>query len=418
MAKHSAYLQRRPRRGIMVLYLAVLMSVLIGFTSLGVDWAEVQLAKTQLLAASDAASRAAAANISNGVTAAQNAAVLYGGYNAVAGTAFVVNPTDDIDFGTWSTSSKTFTVLTGSARSGANAIRVWGRRTTPNGNPVKLTFGPLIGASTIDMQVQSIAYLPPGTGTFGLVGLNSANMTGNSTTDSYNAASGPYSSSSAGMSGFVASNGNMNITGNTTIKNNIYMQAGQGLSASGSASYGTRETLSSTLVWPTPSAGSYASSNNNSSIGMPTNGANLNWSSGTLNIPSGNYYLNTFNISGGTVNISSGVTLYMNGNFGLSGGTINTSGNLPANFEVKMVTAAGVNISGNSSLYADIQAPTSPINISGGSTIYGRLIGSSLSISGNTSIHVDTSLPTVTGASSPPAGSGGGSGSGAIQLVK
>ena len=62
-----------------VVYVALLMTMLIGFASLGVDWAEVQLAKTQLLAASDAASRAAAANIGNGVTAAQNAAVLYGG---------------------------------------------------------------------------------------------------------------------------------------------------------------------------------------------------------------------------------------------------------------------------------------------------------------------------------------------------
>jgi hypothetical protein len=401
-----------------VVYVAVLMVVVLGFASLGVDWAQVQLAKTQLLAASDAASRAAAANIVNGVTSAQDAAVQYGGDNSVAGTAFVVNPTSDIDFGTWSTTARTFTVLTGAARSSANAIRIWGRRTNAKGNPIKLTFGPLIGASTIDMQVVSIAYEPPGTGGYGVVGLGSVLLQSGAAikTDSYDAASGPYSSGSAGDYGYVATNGGMNLNGTVTINTNIYMQSGQSLSANGSVSYGTRKALTSTLVWPTPSAGSYATSNNNSSIGMPTNGANLNFSSGTLNIPSGNYYLNTFNVSGGTINISSGVTLYMNGDFSVSGGTINVSSDLPANFAVKMVTAAGVNISGGSNLYADIQAPTSPINISGTNNVYGRLIGSSLNVSSGLSIHVDTSLPTVTGASTPPAG--GGSGSGTIQLVQ
>jgi hypothetical protein len=401
-----------------VVYVAVMMSVVLGFASLGVDWGMVELAKTQLLAASDAAARAAAANISNGVTAAQNAAVQFASDNSVAGTSFVVNPTSDIDFGTWNISTRTFTVLTGSARSGATAIRVWGRRTTANGNPIKLTFGPLIGASTIDVQVASIAYVPPGTGSFGLLGLSSVMLQSSGTikTDSYNAAGGSYSAGSAGSYGYVATNGGMNLNGTVSINSNIYMQSGQSLSANGSVSYGTRETLSSTLVWPTPSAGSYATSNNNSSIGMPTTGANLNFSSGTLNIPSGNYYLNTFNVTGGTVNVSSGVTIYMNGDFSVSAGTINVSSDLPTNFTVKMVASAGVNISGGSDLYADIQAPTSPINISGTSNFYGRLIGSSLNVSNGLSIHVDTSLPTVTGASTPPAGGGGSSGT--IQLVQ
>jgi hypothetical protein len=400
-----------------VIYVVIIMGILIGFASLGVDWAEVQLAKTQLLEAADAAARAAAGNISNGVTSAQNAAVAYGGYNSVAGTAFLVNPASDIDFGTWNPSTKTFTILTGSARSGANAIRVWGRRTTANGNPIRLSLGPLLGASTIDMQLSSIAYAPSSSGSYGLIGLNSVMLQSSAAikTDSYNASAGAYSAGSAGTLGSVATNGNMNLNTNVTIKQNIYMQSGQSLSANGSVSYGTRDVLSSTLVWPTPSAGSYATTNNNSSIGMPSNGANLNWSSGTLNIPSGNYYLNTFNITGGTVNISSGVTLYMNGNFGVSNGsTINVSGNLPANFEVLMVASAGVNISGGSDLYADIQAPTSPININGTSNFYGRLVGSSLSVGTGLAMHVDTSLAVPSGASTP---SGGGS-SGSIQIAQ
>ena len=157
------------------------------------------------------------------------------------------------------------------------------------------------------MRVASIAYIPPATGSYCFIGLNSVNMTGSSSTDSYSRA---VPQRTTATSGFVASNGNMNLTGNATIERAIHMLSGQSLSSSGNASFGTRKTLSSSLAWPTPSAGSYATSNNNSAIGMPTTGANLNWSGGTLNIPSGNYCLNTFNISGGTVNISSDVTIY------------------------------------------------------------------------------------------------------------
>jgi len=69
-----------------------------------------------------------------------------------------------------------------------------------------------------------------------------------------------------------------------------------------------------------------------------------------------------------------------------------------------MVTAAGVNISGGSDLMADIQAPTSPININGTNYFYGRLVGSSLSVGSSTDLHVDTSLPAVPGASQPSGG--------------
>ena len=103
-------------------------------------------------------------------------------------------------------------------------------------------------------------------------------------------------------------------------------------------------------------------------------------------------------------------TLYINGNFSMSGGTFTAYNNLPANLKIYVVTAGGVNISGVSALYADIQAPTSPINLGTITNYYGRLIGKTISYStgATTAFHVDTSLAAVSGASTPTGGGSGG----------
>ena len=45
--------------------------------------------------------------------------------------------------------------------------------------------------------------------------------------------------------------------------------------------------------------------------------------------------------------------------------------------------------------YADVYAPNSPINLSGGSHFYGALVGSTINNSGGTAIHYDSRLPFV-----------------------
>src|SRR5438093_1359388 len=120
---------RRGRRAFTLVYAMIIMTALAGFVSLGVDWGRIQLIKTQLQRAADSASRAAASQISNGITATQNTAVTWASYNTADGTAVVINPTTDVEFGTWDPVGRTFTVLSGASRTSANAIRVWARRT-------------------------------------------------------------------------------------------------------------------------------------------------------------------------------------------------------------------------------------------------------------------------------------------------
>ena len=91
--------------------------------------------------------------------------------------------------------------------------------------------------------------------------------------------------------------------------------------------------------------------------GSYNNLGNVNLSGhSSLTLSAGNYYATNFNLSGNSsVRVTGQVTLYVNGNFGIGGNAdVNVLNNLPKNFRVRMVSGAGVNLSGNADLYADI----------------------------------------------------------------
>lgn len=140
----------------------------------------------------------------------------------------------------------------------------------------------------------------------------------------------------------------------------------------------------------------------------------------SLTLSGGNYYASNFDISGNAqVNVTGQVTLYVNGNFGIGGSAdINVLNNLPKNFRIRMVCSAGINLGGNSDLYADIYGPQSPVNISGNGDIYGAIISGGISMSGGGNVHYDESLGYGQSGSGGSSGSGTSSGSGQISLVK
>ncbi len=405
---------RKRRSGIALVYGVILMTLLSGFVSLGVDYGHVQLVKTELQQAAESAARAAVSQFGSGIATVQNTAVIWAGRNTADMTSVVIDPVNDVDFGTWTPATRSFTVLTGAARTSANAVRVWAHRTAAKGNAVRLTFGAVIGQSTCDVNASAVVYVAPASRNYGIIGLNSLDFTHFVSTDSYNASIGSYGSQTPGTSGYVASNGTVTLHNQVTVSQDVYMLAGQTLSVNGGSVYGSRNAVASAIVWPTPSAGSYATTNDNGSIGLPATGANASFSGGTFAVPPGHYYLNSFSMSGGTINISGPTTIYMNGPFTFSGGNLNVLSGHPSDLMIYTVTASSVSISGGSPVFADIQAPTSTISISGLSNLYGRVIGKSLDFNSECGVHYDTSLPAVTGASTPT----GSSSASSIQTVR
>src|SRR5207237_5684493 len=156
--------RRRPRRrrtGVSALYTISLLTALIGMSSLGVDYARVQLAKTELQRGADAAARYAASTLNSGTATARSNAVACAAQNTVDGQSLVLDPNLDVEFGTWDSSTKTFTP---SAGSNIDSVRVSAHRTAARGNAIPLTMAAVIGRRTCDVNVTAIAQLQSGFG--------------------------------------------------------------------------------------------------------------------------------------------------------------------------------------------------------------------------------------------------------------
>ena len=104
--------------------------------------------------AADAAARAACATLPQGTTAAQNVAIAIAANNYADGSPVTLNASTDIQFLNW-TSSTSYTVL--SSASGANAVRVYARRTAASGNPIPMLFAMVLGKPSLDVIASSVA---------------------------------------------------------------------------------------------------------------------------------------------------------------------------------------------------------------------------------------------------------------------
>ncbi len=147
--------KRRPRAGIATMYAVLLLPVLCGFVSLGVDMARVRLTKSELAAAADAAARHGASFLPNGSGAVITAAVATAASNSAGGSPVVLDPNTDITVGTWDPATKVFT----SGGANPNAVKVDAQRSTARGNPVKLIFASMFGQNNCDIHVSSITVL-------------------------------------------------------------------------------------------------------------------------------------------------------------------------------------------------------------------------------------------------------------------
>jgi Flp pilus assembly protein TadG len=149
---------RRRTHGVVIVYATLIMTILVAFAGLAVDWGRVQLVETEMQRATDAAARFGAAglrNILNGTSAAYNNAITSAAENKVDGTPLVLT-TSDIELGQWNTTYRTFTA---SSPGVANAVRVTAHRSNSRGTAVRLTFGGLFGAKTVDVSTTAIAML-------------------------------------------------------------------------------------------------------------------------------------------------------------------------------------------------------------------------------------------------------------------
>jgi len=138
----------------MLIYCTITMTAMFGFVSFAVDLGRVQVAKTELRRAADAAARAAIPEMGTTLSNLQAVAQQYGSANLVDGTALSLDATNDIAVGTWDTTNRVFVTT---AFANANAVRITARRTAARGNAVPLLFAAALGQKTCDVSAVAIA---------------------------------------------------------------------------------------------------------------------------------------------------------------------------------------------------------------------------------------------------------------------
>jgi Flp pilus assembly protein TadG len=372
------------RGGFSLLYAILAMVVLFGLISFAVDYGRMQVVKSELQRVADAAALHAAPGLLDG--SYQDRARIVAAENTVDGASFRMN-NGDVTSGTWA--NGTFSV----GGPNPNAVRIHAELTA-----VPMIFGRLIGISTRDVQAYSIAVLP--LASYGVVGLTSISMGGNTSTSYWS----PDGTANSSEHGSIASNGNITLSGSTMIYGDARPGVGGTISGGSGRVTGSTQQLAAPLSFPNANAGTYENVNDDNLVPQIDAGHDLKiGGSTTVTIPAGTYYLHDLTISPQATLICSGpVTMYVYHNVNVGGSTL-TYGNLPRNLKIILCpdkngnSPGPVSISSNSAMYASIYAPQSPVTLSGNGDLYGSVLGQSISMTGTSNIHYDLSLSGGTG---------------------
>ena len=244
-------------------------------------------------------------------------------------------------------------------------------------------------------------------------------MSGGATTDSYSSASGgTYKTTHTTTGGSVGTNGNVNLSGNKTqVGGSIYAPntaigaCPNGVSESGGAGMvsnaANKVVATGPVTVPTPPAPnppppttSYSGSQNL----VPGNYGNIN-GNGTWTLAPGVYNINSLQINGGgsvTISPPGAVVINIAGQgttqpLVFSGGaTIANPTGLASNFQINYGGTNPMVLSGGTNCLAVVNAPNSPVTITGNSDFYGSIVGSTLTDTGGAALHFDTALSNNT----------------------
>jgi Flp pilus assembly protein TadG len=387
----SAPALRFGRRGSALVYLTVSMVALVAFVSLAVDVGRVQMVRGELQLAADAAARYGAAGLETGVSAAEQNAVNAARDNKADGTAVVLDPNTDVEFGTWNESTKTFTALTGAAQSGANAVRVTARRTADSGNAVPLFFARVIGRTTCDVRAQSVARYQPDPLIHGVAGMNGITFRNNAFFGSYNSSATTAPAEATALSGgTLYSNGAISAANGSDMKGNVVIGP-SAPAVSGISITGTTARMAAAIVAPAEVSWSPAANPNGTPQAYTANG--------NVTLPGGTYWFTSVTING-SLSFSGPATVTVNGPVEINGALLAYNlvpGNLKV-FQIGATTFADSDGNGNNiNIVADVSAPQAAFMARNNLLLRGRLIAASIDVKNNAEIYYDLSLGTTEG---------------------
>ena len=318
---------------------------------------------------------------------AVGSAAVLGQAHAVAPQAHpvVVDPDADVEFGAWNDSTKTFTVLTGAAQSGADAVRVTARRTAAGGNAVPLLLARVVGRTSCDVRATSIARYNPATSIAGIEGLNGITMSNNAFVGSYNSATTTTpAEASATAVGNLYSNGAIVGSGGDVEGGVVLGPSAPGVV--GISVSGTTTRAASPLAPPAEMTWSPAPNPN----GLPQNYT----ASGNVTLPAGIYWFTSLTVNGSLI-YSGPATVVINGPVEING-ALRAYNLIPANLRVYQIgnyTFADSDSNGNNiDIVADVSAPSAHFMAKNSLLLRGRLVAGSIEVKNNADFFYDVGL--------------------------
>jgi len=144
------------RRGIVLVFVAVILVLLIALAALAVDLGYVYAVRQDLQVVADAAALAAASGLSVDQATARQRAREYAGKNPISGAAVELLDAD-IELGLWNGDARVFTPLADGSPQRPHAVRVTPRLSESRGSSVGLYFARALGIDTLDIETSAIA---------------------------------------------------------------------------------------------------------------------------------------------------------------------------------------------------------------------------------------------------------------------
>ena len=371
------------RRGSALVYVTSAMVALLAFASLAVDVGHVYVVKSELQLAADAAARYGATGIELGVSTAQSYAVDAANDNNADGTAVVIDPAADVEFLHWNKSDRTYVVLSGPARSTANALRVTASRTAANGGGVQLMFSRVLGKTSQDVRASSIAYIEQRRPS-GIIGLSGITLNNNTFVASYNSAANTNpNASTASSSGSLGSNGTITGGSNNTVQGNVALGP-SAPSPTGVTISGSTVRLGSPLTAPADPAWTPVTNPN----GIPQNYT----ASGSVTLPGGTYWFTSIAVRG-SLRFSGPAVLNVNGPIMVSG-SLQPLSQIPADLRINQLGDNAFNDDdfNGMDIVADIVAPRADFFAKNNLTFRGRMIVDRIQVLNNADFYYDLNL--------------------------
>jgi hypothetical protein len=316
-----------------VLYIIIVMSVMFGFASLALDYGRVQLAKSELRAATDSAARYGAKWVSNPALAlgqSNDAA----NDNTVNGQALSL-ASRDVEVGHWNTATRVFTPNL----KPQNAVRLTTSAQVP------LVLGPAIGMNYCTVRARAVAKCVP----LGIIGLDSIDFKNRTFVGSYNSAvTTSPTQATASASTSLISNGVIGSKNNGEIHGDIYLGSGGSL-ATGWTVVGGVTNLSEPIAAPAEPAWNPTGNPGGTPADYVVN-------NGTL--VGGTYWLTSLTVNGALA-FSGPATLYVNGNVTMGdNASITAFESMPSNLAIYQIGDNRTFVTGNlCSVKARVVAP-------------------------------------------------------------